>query len=258
MEREKNSRNLIQSLERAFRILEQFDLKTDELAITEIADRVDLPISTVHRFLATLESLGYIRQNEDNGKYRLGLNAFILGTRVKTLEEIRSVARTYLRDLFDKYNETTHFVVERHMEVLCVEKIDAHRRLVYTPGVGETNRLYATSVGKCIMAFAYDDEKLESVIRSLKPVPLTERTITDRKALREEVRRVRTQGYAIDSEESEIGLVCYGAPVFGHGGRCVGAISVSFPIPRMTYTPEQIIADVRDVAARMSAALGAR
>ncbi len=249
--------NSIQSIERAFRILEQFDRRNYELSITDLHDRSGLPISTVHRFLSTLEGLGYIRQNEENGKYRLGLNAFILGTRVQAMDELRSVARVYMRTLFEKYNETTHFVIERDMQVLCIEKLDAQRRLVYTPGIGETHRLYATSVGKCILAFYYDEQKLETVLRNLKLTPLTKKTITDRERLRQEIHSVRTLGYAVDDEESEVGLRCFGAPVFGHNGSCVGALSVSIPAPRMVYDWDEVIADVKATAHQISHALGA-
>lgn len=256
MEREK-SRQGIQSIERAFHILEQFDLKHDELSITELSELADLPISTVHRFLSTLEGLGYIRQNEANGRYRLGLKAFILGTRVKTLEEMRSVARTYLKDLFAKYNETTHLVIEQDMSVLCVEKFSALRGLVYTPGIGETHKLYATSVGKCIMAFMYDEHKLESFLNSIELTPLTKYTITDKAKLRQEIRKVKQQGYGLDEQESEIGLLCFGVPVFGSTGQCVGAISVSIPQPRMVYDQDKLIADIKETATQISRALGA-
>lgn len=256
MEREK-SRQGIQSIERAFHILEQFDLKHDELSITELSELTDLPISTVHRFLSTLEDLGYIRQNKTNGRYRLGLKAFILGSRVKTLEEIRSVARTYMKDLFSKYNETMHMVIEQNMSVLCVEKFGAVRGLVYTPGIGETHKLYATSVGKCIMAFMYDEQKLETVLNSIKLTPLTEYTITDKEKLRQEIAKVKQQGYGLDVQESEIGLLCFGAPVFGSKGQCVGAISVSIPQPRMVHDQNQLIADIKATAVQISRALGA-
>jgi len=246
----------IQSVERAFRILELFDLKQDEISITEISERTDLPISSVHRFLSTLEELGYIAQNPDNGRYRLGLQTFVLGSRVKALEAVRSAARPYMRELFNKYNETVNLVVERNMSVLCIEKIDADRRLVYTPSIGETHKLYATSAGKCILAFYYDPAQFRRVMEHLELVPLTRNTITEKARLYDEIETVRRQGWASETEESEIGLRCFGAPVFGSGNKCVGAISLSVPIPRFVYAEEHLVADLKRTAAAISKALG--
>jgi len=247
----------IQSVERAFRILELFDLKQDELPITEIAERTGLPISTAHRLLSTLETLGYIAQNPDNGRYRLGLQTFVLGSRVKALEALRSAARPYMRELFSKYNETVNLVVERNMEVLCIEKIDADRRLVYTPSIGETHKLYATSAGKCILAFYYDPAQFRRVMDQLELVPLTRNTITEKARLFEEIEVIRQQGWASETEESEIGLRCFGVPVFGSNNKCVGAVSVSIPIPRFVYAEEHLVADLRQTGAAISRALGA-
>lgn len=247
----------VQSVERAFRILQLFDLKRDELSITEISERTGLPLSTAHRFLATLEGLGYIWQNPDTGRYRLGIQTFILGTRVKTLETLRSVARPHLRQLFAKYNETVNLVVERNMEVLCIEKVDADRRLVYTPSIGETHKLYATSAGKCILAFYYDAAQLRRVLDQMELVPLTPHTITEKARLVDEIERVRKQGWAMETEESEIGLRCFGAPVFDSANRCVGAVSISIPVARFVYDEAGLIADIKETAAAISRDLGA-
>jgi len=248
---------VIQSIARAFKILEQFDLQHGERSLTELSELTGLPVSTVHRFLSTLEELGYIRQNKENGHYRLGLKAFVLGSRVKTLEELRSVAGPYLKELFMKYDETTHLVVEQDRKVLCVEKFTPQHHLNYTPGVGETHKLHATSCGKCILAFYYDDRELKEFLDSGSLTPLTRYTITSKQRLLEEIKRVREQGYATDQQESEIGLYCFGAPVFGISGKCVAAISVSIPQPRLPQDREQLIADVKKTAAAISEALRA-
>lgn len=244
-------KNKVQSIERAFKILEQFSVEEDELSITEIKAMVGLPISTVHRLLITLEGLGYISQNDSNGKYRLGLNAFILGSKVKALRELGMISRNYIKSLFDKYNETVHFAIEHDFMVLCVEKYDAQRKIVYTPGVGEKHLLHVTSVGKSILAF-YSEEKRNRIVNHLSFKPLTCNTITDKDKFLEELRMVAERGYSVDNEESEIGLICVGVPVFGYRGYSIGGISMSIPKPRFVYEIEQIAEDLKSAAKKMS------
>jgi DNA-binding IclR family transcriptional regulator len=247
----------VQSITRAFHILEQFSLQEDELSITEIKTRVNLPFSTVHRLLSSLEFLGYVSQNEKSGKYRLGYRAFILGSKVKPLNEIRSIVRVFLRDIFEKYNETVNFAIEFESKILCVETIGAQRRLIYTPGVGETHHLHATSVGKCILAF-YEEEKRNRILSDLSFVVLTPNTITDVQKFRAELNKVREQGYATDNEESEIGLFCIGVPVLDSKTNCVGAVSLSIPVARMTHDIPTLIRDLEETSAQIAQATDKR
>lgn len=247
----------VQSVTRAFHILEQFSLQEDELSITEIKTRVNLPFSTVHRLLSSLEFLGYINQNEKNGKYHLGYRAFILGSKVRPLNEMRSIARVFLRDIFEKYNETVNFAIEFESRILCVENIGAQRRLIYTPGVGETHHLHATSVGKSILAF-YEEEKRSRILSEISFTVLTPNTITDIQKFKAELDKVRSQGYATDNEESEIGLFCIGVPVLDSKTKCVGAVSLSIPVARMTYDMATLIRDLEETSTRISQALDKR
>ena len=95
---------IVNSVIRAFSILEAFSLKKNEQSISELKVATGLPFSTLHRLLATMEKIGYIRQNSETGKYRLGIRNFILGNQVKLVTELRMIAAPILKSLSDKYN----------------------------------------------------------------------------------------------------------------------------------------------------------
>ncbi|MDD2218454.1 MAG: helix-turn-helix domain-containing protein, partial [Eubacteriales bacterium] len=101
-------KDYVNSVIKAFSILEQFNLRDYEMGITELHEKTQLPFSTLHRLLATMQSLGYISQNKENNKYSLGYKLMILGNNVRFTNELKTISKPYMNELFEKYNETVH------------------------------------------------------------------------------------------------------------------------------------------------------
>ncbi|MCR4441978.1 MAG: IclR family transcriptional regulator [Peptococcaceae bacterium] len=231
---ESNHRNghTIQSVERALNILEEFSGKEKELGVTEIAKRLGLKKNTCFGLLKTLQNRGYVEQNPDTGKYRLGLKIFQLGQVYEEGLELREIARPYLQDLVEKTRETVHLVVRNRAEAVYIEKVEGPSAINIISQVGRSVNLHCTGVGKALLAYFPENLYREVLARGLGR--FTEKTITDPGELAKSLEAIREKGYSIDDEEIEIGLRCIAAPIFNHRKEAIAAISISGPKTRIT------------------------
>lgn len=247
--------HMIQSVQRAMGILEEFSLKEKELGVTEIAKRVGLNKSTCFGLLNTLQALGYVEQNADNGKYRLGLKLFLLGQVYEAGLEIRDIAGPFLRHLADLFQETVHLVVREGMNAVYVDKVEGPQGIRMYSQVGRRVPLHATGVGKALLAFFSERDFNTVVAKGL--TRFTVNTVTDEAKLRSQVALIRQRGYSIDDEEIEIGLRCVAAPIFNHRGEAIAAFSVAGPSMRMTYEKiNELTRMVRETSLKISTRLG--
>ncbi|ABB14375.1 MULTISPECIES: IclR family transcriptional regulator [Carboxydothermus] len=251
-----NNDTLIQSVDRALRILDTFSLKEKELGVTEIANRLGLHKSTVFGLLRTLEHWGYVEQNQVTGKYRLGLKLLELGNRVKEGLDLRAVALPFLQDLVERYGETVHLAVHDRGEIVYIEKVEGPNAIRMYSQIGRRAPMHCTGVGKAILAFRPEKE-IEEIIRTKGLKYFTPNTITDPKKLHEELSLIRENGYSLDREEIEIGLRCVAAPIRDSQNTVVAAISVAGPSIRMTEEKiQELIVSVKEAALEISKRLG--
>lgn len=246
----------VQSVERVFDILEVLAGRDSEKTQIEIANELELPKSTVHRLLGVLERRGWVEKSSQNGKYRLGLRLFELGSRAVAHLNFRDLAHPYLEQLVGETGETSHLCVLDRGEVVYLEKVESPRTVRIPSSVGRRNPAYCTSVGKVLLAFL-PEQKQEEILHSISFRKYTANTITSLEKLRKELARVRQRGYAVDNEEIEEGLKCIGAPVLDYSGRVVASLSIAGPAFRVT--PKEIPAlaeSVQRVAGELSAELG--
>lgn len=247
---------LIQSIERAADVLELFLTSHQELSVKEISDMLGLSKSTVHGIIKTLEFRGYLQQNPDDLKYKLGLKLFELGTRVSGQFDLGKIARPIIKELVDELKETVHLVVFERGEVIYVEKLDGPRALRIYSQVGKKAPIHCTGVGKSILAFQ-EKEEIENLLANAELEPYTEFTMTDKEEIINHLQTVREQGYATDDEEIELGLKCVAAPIFDHHGKAIAAISCAAPKIRMgdERLPE-VIQRIKEAADRISQSMG--
>ena len=228
--------NMVQSVERAMKILEALEGEADGLGVTELSRRIKLHKSTVHRLLSTLLSLGYVEQNNENEKYRLGMKLLYLGSAILERMDLRHEAYIFLKELSRDVNEAVHLVIPDGHSALYVDKINGNKTIRMHSQIGRRVPMHASAVGKCMLAYA-DEDFVEEVFQTgLRKY--TQNTITDPEKLREHLQQVRGQGYAVDDEENEGGIRCVGAPIFNYTGKVIGAVSVSGPT--VTVLPERI------------------
>lgn len=218
--------NGIRAVERAVAILKAFSPEASALGVTDLARRLGLHKSTVHRLLATLEREGLVVQDAASGHYRLGLQLFELGSLVINSMELQQVARTYLEEVHRACGETVHLAILDEGEVVYVDKLESTRQVRMHSLIGRRSPAHCTGLGKVLLAWL-PAGALDQVIQRRGLRGYTSRTITSPETLRNHLALVRQRGYAIDNGEHEELIRCAAAPVYDYTGQVVAAVSVA-------------------------------
>jgi IclR family transcriptional regulator, KDG regulon repressor len=225
-------RTRLSSVANSLRLIKAFSEDHYEIGISDLAKRLGLAKSTVHRLASTLLEQGMLEQNAGDGKYRLGLALFELGTLVRRKMDFTVEARPFLRTLAERTGETVHLAILDHDSVLYIITHESKQALRMGSKVGTRVPVHSTAVGKALLGFQPDEEIARIIARGLPAS--APNTVVDPKALRRELALVRARNYAVDDEESEVGLRSIAAPVFSHSGNVIAAISIAGPVHRMT------------------------
>jgi len=223
---------MIQALDRALRILDLFDEQNGELKITDISARMQLHKSTVHSLVKTLQAHGYIEQNEENGKYRLGMKLVEKGHILLQGIDLRAIARKHLESLSEATGQTTHLVVMDGRDGVYIDKVEGAQAAIRYSRIGRRAPLHSSACGKILAAYR-SDEELARLLEGYEFEKRTDRTIVDEAAFRAEAAQVRATGAAYDREENEPGVRCAAAPIFDHNGKIAAAMSISTMVSRV-------------------------
>jgi IclR family KDG regulon transcriptional repressor len=236
----------LSSVTNAIRLVKVFSDDEYEIGISDLGKRLQLPKSTVHRLASTLIDAGMLEQNTENGKYRLGLSLFELGSLVRRKMDFSSEAKPTLMALREKTGETVHLAILGHTSIVYINSLESKQAIRMTMDVGVRKPAYCTAAGKILLAFEAP-EVTESILSAGLP-ERTPNTITDAAALYKEFAAIRSLGYALDDEECELGLRCIAAPVRNYSGNVIAATSVAGPAQRLTkrilasYVPDVVSA----------------
>lgn len=226
-------RRTVQSVERSLDLLEAL-ADREEAALGELAAQAGLLPSTAHRLLATLVRRGYAARQPDTGRYVLGYKALELSAQAgQRHARVRGLARPHLERIRTLTGETVNLVFLDGPRVVYVDQVEGLRGMRMFTEIGREVPAHTTAAGKAMLAFQPRAAELGAASLRLGGGKLTARTITTPEALAVDLERVRGQGFAVDDEEHEEGVVCVGAPVFDHAGEAVAALSVSGPAARM-------------------------
>lgn len=246
----------IQAIERAVAILNAFSAEDPELGVTELASRLGLHKSTVHRFMVNLEAAGLVERTR-SARYRLGLRIFELGRLVMQRMSLWDEALPFLEGLVRDTGETGHLAVLDGGEAIYIERVEARRALRIPSAVGRGYPAHATNLGKVLLA-DLPSGRLRELLGERELAAFTPHTITDRAELEAELERIRAQGFAVDNEEYDEGLRCIGAPIYDHSGHAVAALGIGGPVTRITPERVEELAGLVMAAARgLSRRLGA-
>jgi DNA-binding IclR family transcriptional regulator len=215
----------LSSVANAMLILKSFSASDGELGIIALAARLGLAKSTVHRLASTLMQAGMLEQNPANGKYRLGITAFELGSLARSRMDFYGEAKDTLRALREKTTESVHLAVLRGESVIYLNSLESHSAIKVTAPLGERVSAHTCVEGKVLLAFS-EPQRLEAYLRGARNV--------DVRQLRAELASVLERGYAIGNEEAAIGVRAIAAPFFGADNDVVGAIGLAGPATRLT------------------------
>ncbi|MFM8802470.1 MAG: IclR family transcriptional regulator [Planctomycetia bacterium] len=239
------------SLSKALGLLEATAGHATGRTLADLAVEVGMPKPTAHRILKTLTELGYLERPQA-GIYRQSPQAKRLVSDEATRRLIDAAARP-LRDLHARCQETVNLGTLRHDRVLYLEVLECTLPLRRVAN-RTSDPFHTTALGRAIAAYLPADRQRRLLARA-RLERRTSATIADRPALVAELARVAKQGYAIETEETDVGVICIGAAVFS-GDEVAGAISVSVPTARaQPAARRQLLQLVQKTAQAISAAL---
>jgi IclR family transcriptional regulator, KDG regulon repressor len=245
----------LSSVANSIRLLMSFSGEEDELGITALASRLRLAKSTVHRLAATLAGAGFLEQNVETGKYRLGLALFELGALVRRRMHVANEARPLLRELLEKTGETVQLGIVDHYNVLYIYEMESRRAIRMAAAVGGRAPLHCTAVGKILLA--HQPKEYVKEVFDLGLAVYTPKTVTKREAVLDILAEARARDYAIDDEESEQGLRAIASPIRNYSGAVIAALGLAAPVQRMTKkTLQTTVPTVIEAANAISARLG--
>jgi DNA-binding IclR family transcriptional regulator len=245
----------LSSVGTAIALLKCFSAEEHELGVSEIARKLGVAKSTVHRLARTLIADGMLEQNAENEKYRLGITLFGLGALVRRRMNLSSEARQDLFALRNATGETVQLAILDGAEIMFVYNLESTQAIRVNSDIGVRKPAFCTASGRAILAFQADEIVATALGASL--VRRTPKTEVEPGRLRKLLGEVRARGFAIEDEESEAGMRAIAAPVRGAGGVVVGSVAVAGPVQRLSKdTLARIAPEVIRTAEAISARLG--
>jgi IclR family transcriptional regulator, KDG regulon repressor len=248
----------VQSLERAFAILEEVAQFPGGLSLGDLAKRVGLHTSTTFHLVRTMVNLGYARQSSETKRYHIGRKLFALASGAAVEVEIAALATPILEELAGHSGEMAYFAIFAGDELSAIARVAGNGPFQLVDNSGGRRPLHATALGKAVLA-TLAPAKLEAFLANTKLEPITASTITDADALRNEIMRVREAGIAYDDGEYMNEVRCVAAAVTDFTGKAVGAIGISGPVWRISLPKlPDLSKRVSDSARALSKVLGAK
>jgi len=212
------------TIQKAFDILNLF--KTHKsLKFTEIQKILKINKSTLFRILATLSENNFL-QKDEKGKYELGINIFILGSRISTEYQLKNVALPFMRELSESLDLTVHLGILEGDKVVVIEKTDPLRNIKMISRIGASIPAHCTGQGKTLLAFS-PREVVERIINAEGLKRYTPNTITTADELIVELDTIRGRGYAIDNSEHEKNIRCVAVPILRGADKIEAALSAT-------------------------------
>jgi IclR family acetate operon transcriptional repressor len=217
---------------KVLKILEVLHSNPSGLQLKEIARQTAINKSTAYRFLAHLQTEGYLYR-DDSGAYVIGPKLARMGSGINFEESLRKMARPILQKLWVATGETVNLAVLDGQQILYLDVIESSHTFRLASQTGVRRPLYCTALGKAILSHLPEEETKE-LIGSLTFERLTPRTLNQPAKLKKDLVKSRLQGYALDNEEAVLGARCIAAPIFDANQKVIGAASVSGPLTRIT------------------------
>lgn len=245
----------VRTVDRLVEVLNCFTRDKTTWSLSDLSLRLQLPKSTLHRFLVGLERHGILRRNE-HGKWLLGHQLFVWGSRAVESTGLREVAAPIMRELAERTGETVLLTEYHNGDVICTEKIETTHSVRLAMSVGAMRAPHAGASSKVLLAFLPETE-VERISQERGLPRLCTNTITEPAALQAELAQIRQRGYAQSYEETDIGAWGIATPIRNWQGEVVAGLGIAGPTTR--YSEQQMrdyVEFCRDAAARISTLFG--
>ena len=242
----------VQSLDRAMGLLEIL-AAGDGALLSDVARRAELPASTVHRLLTTLQRRALVSQDPATGLWTVGVGLFRIGSAYLRIRKLPEIARPVIQRLLEEVGETVNVSMLDGREIVCVAQAESHAAVRAFFRLGRRLPVHASAAGKAILATASPAIR-DTLLDGLALERFTPKTHRTRKSLLADVAGVGTRGWAFDDEEHTIGMQCVSAAIMNEWAEPAGALSISAPSVRMgTARATELGARVHATALRLSA-----
>ena len=223
----------VQSLSRALKLLNALSYHPQGLTLSELAREVGLPNSTAHRLLTTLQNERFVRFDNERTVWMIGVQAFQVGSAFIRSRDLVQIARPIMRRLMHTSGETVNLGILDRCEVIFLAQVESKKMMRTITGPGGRVYVHASGIGKALLAHASAQAR-QKILDCWEPRQLTMRTITSEQELLKELEKVRARGYAIDDEETAVGLRCVASVIFDENAEAIAGISISGPSARIT------------------------
>lgn len=217
----------LSSVTTAIHLLKTFSAEDEDLGISELAKRLGVAKSTVHRLASALLDEGLLQQNPETGRYCLGIGLFTLGSLVRARLDVTSESRQILNELREKTGENVRLAVLERQSAVLLHDLESPQTLRLRSATGQLRPAYCTAEGLCLLSGLREPE-----LKKFLLAPRAQRrpsTPVDEEELRTHIRKVKRQGYAIEDEICDEGTRGLAAPIYNGEGRIVAAIGVAGP-----------------------------
>jgi IclR family KDG regulon transcriptional repressor len=240
---------------KVFAILQALS-ERNETGISELSVRLAMPKATIYRFLQTMKTLGYVRQEVDSERYGLTMRVFELGAKALKYPDLVELAKPHMQRLSDATGETVHLGMLIDSEIIYVHKVDSRHMLGMYSRVGRRAPLHCTGIGKVLLAWE-SPERRAHILKGCDFKRFRDKTITSRKDFDRELERTLAQGFGQDREEFDDHIRCAAIPIFDRLNQVVAGLSVSFPTFRYEERREpELVQMLRDASRDISQQLG--
>ncbi len=245
----------VKALDRGMLLLETL-ANESTATLTELALKNGMPPSSAHRLLITMQNHGFVDFDETSQEWRIGIEAFRIGSSFLHRTNLLVAGRDAMRTLMESSGETANLGVADNGDVVFVSQIETHQpiRAFFRPGA--RSPMHVSGIGKAMMA-EMPKREVEKILQRKGLIQKTERTLTSPKALFDDLAATKARGWSLDDEEAAAGMRCVAAPIFNNCGEAVAGISVSGPTVRLTNEAVAAIGpEVRRAAAQITTLIG--
>lgn len=252
--RERNTYS-IASLRSSLEILDQF-AQQETWSLVDLTQEVGQGKSRIFRILNTFEECGYLKRDEESGRYKLGPRLVALGGASVKYEQLRWQALPPLQTLAELTGETVHVGILFGDDVVTVQLVEGRHAVRMHSFVGKRSPAYSSSLGKVVLAY-FPEPEIDAYLLHADLQPVTLHTVVEPGALKRQLLEIRERGFAIDNEERELGLRCVAAPITDHTGLVIASVSVSAPTTRLDPDGALLLVPrVKETARTISRMLG--
>lgn len=246
----------VPSVTRSMKILELLAQSQRGLTLSDISRKLAIPKSSAHVLIKTLETMGYLKSSQLNGRYCFGMKLVSLSNMALENLDLRELARPFLQQLMLRTGLTVHLAILEGAEAVLIEKIEAPGMLRLATWVGKRLDANSSGVGKALLAFT-EDGSCNQRFTGRPMARYNKNTIASIDRLARELKKVREQGYAFEDEEGEIGFRCIGVPLYDSENRTIAAISVAGTTSQISNARiATLISNVKLTARHISSRLG--